>query len=124
ELVIADCRGGIAEGVVALHDRLALEDVRFERALKQIAAVDEDDAPAVRGAQRIDVTLQNGQAAPVIDAAVLQRVVVAGEPAVDIGRADEDDVHRTGGRGAARRGRGDGGGGAGEGEEENGREQA
>ena len=90
ELVVADRRRGVAERVVRANDVGAFGEVRLERALKQIAGVDEHHATAVGRARRANVR----------DEPAEQRQPL--ERAVQIVRADDrDHVRVTGAGGAA-----------------------
>ena len=55
ELVVADRRGGVAEGVVGRHDGRPFADVRFERALEHVAGVDQEHRAAVTRPGRTQV---------------------------------------------------------------------
>ena len=97
ELVIADRRGRVAEGVVGRHDGRPFADVRFERALEHVAGVDQEHRAAVTRPGR----------AQVLHVAAEQRETAAAVPrhhaAVQVVGAD--DRHRDGRRGCGRRSR-------------------
>ena len=107
ELVVTDGRGGVADGVVRANDRLAFEQIRLERALEEVSGIDDDDAVAIRRAQRLDVSCEQRQAAVRRDRRAA--IAVAVEPSVKIGRRHNDDVHglrRADVRWRTKRGRG------------------
>ena len=89
EVVIAQRRGGIPEGVVGVHDQRTLREVRLDAALPGVAGVEQDHRAAVGGAGGAQVgevaAEQRQSAAPVIGE----------DAAVQVGGADDRDRHRA-----------------------------
>ena len=89
EVVVAQRRGGIAEGVVGVHDQRALREVRLDAALPGVAGVEQDHRAAVGGAGGAQVgevaAEQRQSAAPVIGE----------DAAMQVGGADDRDRHRA-----------------------------
>ena len=88
EFMIADSGRGIADGVVRERDRFAFEEIGLERPLIEIAGVDHDHAARIRCPQGIEVRREDCQTA------VRRLIVMAVEPAVNVGGPDDHDVHR------------------------------
>ena len=116
ELVVAQRCRRVPQRIHRLHHHLALGEVRGERALEQVAAVQQQHAVRVVAPQRRDVARERREPALRYARPVRQLRLVGHHPAVQVIGAHQGEPQRRGrrGRGRGRRGGRVGGGGAGE----------